>query len=219
MTAVTSLLNRESARDTILENIKDAERLVAHVATKQGKVMQDLGYATYIAVRSGLSKTRTGEILNKAPSTVTLYFRLGRYLVLGGDPNSQQWSVLSSKARASNKDVGAAIEADDATIENIHKVLAEQFLPDGKPHPKPESAQTGADPTGTGDGDVPPMTEATALIERLAVVVTAMDAEAFSSVETMLHALITRQVENLRQASEVVPKAAPKGKAKAKVSA
>lgn len=204
MTAVTSLLNRESAATTILENQKDAERLVAHVASKQGRVMVDLGYATYIAVRSGLPKSRVAEILGKGASTVTLYFRGGRYLVLGGDPNSQEWKVLMSKSRASNAEVGKAIEAEDATLDKIHAVLSEQYLPDGKPHPKPESAQ-GANPTGTGDGDVPPLTEANALIERLAVVVTSMDAETFSTVETMLHSLITRQVENLRQAAEVVP--------------
>lgn len=63
----------------------------------------------------------------KSPAWNTLMRRLGKCASLGFSPSEtpEEWTLLSSKAKANAKDVAAAIEADDATPESIREALTE----------------------------------------------------------------------------------------------
>lgn len=219
MVAIANLLNREAAAGTTLAP-KDAERLVARVATAQGKVMEEAGYAVVIASRS-LSNARMAEIFGKATSTITLYRRGGVFLVVGGDTESDTWRVLMSKSKANDKRVGAVIDKVDlsdkasykASLAAIEAVVSEHFKPDGKPVVAP--AKPDANPSGEGEGDLPPLTKALALVKALTEIVPALGPEEFSTLETAMHKVISDHVADLKVAAETTRK----GKGAAKASA
>jgi len=201
MTAISNLFNREAATTTVLDE-KDAERLLAVVASKQGKVMVEAGYATYIAWRSGLTNARMAEIFGKSTSTVTLYRRAGKFLVLGGEPTGDLWRVLTSKSKANDKRVAAAIDADDATVESIESTTWEHFRKDGKPVvPNTTTATPNAD-------GLTPVDEVTGLLKRIGVLLPQFDAEQFATVETAMNALIAKQVKRLAAAEKITANAA-----------
>lgn len=194
MTAISNLFNREAAATVVLDE-KDSERLLASVAAKQGKVMVEAGYATYIASKS-LTNARMAEIFGKSTSTVTLYRRAGKFLVLGGEPTGDLWRVLTSKSKANDKRVASVIDSEDATVQSIEAVTWEHFRKDGKP-----VVPTTPVATPNSDG-LTPVQEADAMLKRLDVLIRQFDAEQFATIETSLNAMIARQVKRLTAAAK-----------------
>lgn len=200
MAAISNLLNRESATDTVLDP-KDAERLLAKVAGQAKRVMVDTGYAMFIATRSGITNKRAQEIFGKSASSITLYRRLGVALVAGVDPESDTWRVLSAKSKANDKKSGLADMLDD--VDNVPsgdavvEAVKAAFTPDGK-------SRTATPATGApgNDGEVPPQTEAAVILKRLDTLVRSLDAEQWAEVETAMNSLIARQVKRLAAAAK-----------------
>lgn len=204
MVAISNLLNRESATDTVLDP-KDAERLLAKVAGTAKRVMVDTGYAMFIASRSGVTNKRAMEIFGKSSSSITLYRRLGVALVAGVDPESDTWRVLSAKSKANDAKSGIADLLDDPnnvpSAQAVVDLVKQHFTPDGKSTaPKPSTA------TPSTDGDVPPQVEAAAIIARLDKISRALDAEQWAEVETSLNGLIGRAVKRLAAAAKAEAK-------------
>jgi len=71
------------------------------------------------------------EALGVKESNMVSLKRLGKALVvIGCDPSDPLWGRLSDKA--GTKEVGKAIDAENATPESVYAVLTETFGPDGR---------------------------------------------------------------------------------------
>lgn len=179
---------------------KVAERLVARAAKTGERVMVEAGYATYAAASAGVTNKRIAEIFGKSASTVVLYRRLGKYLMVGGEPTSPTWRLLSGKSKANFKAIAAVIDGPDVTVEAIDAEVKKHFTPDGKSTAPVAVATTPA-------GETPPLDEALAILKRLRILADGFDAEAWSKVETALNTIVSRKVKALAAAAEVVPAA------------
>jgi hypothetical protein len=87
--------------------------------------MVQRAYQAYLQiVLGGKSGTAFGGQYALSSTTVTLYRRLGIALaVVGIEPDSELFSRLAVRAGALVKQVGAAIEAPDATPDSVAEVL------------------------------------------------------------------------------------------------
>ena len=177
-----------------------ALRAVSAIAVKSGKVMVEGSLAIWAARKTGASNADIAAAFGKGTSTVTLYRRLGAYLVNGGEPTGDDWTRLSGKSKANFKAVGAVLDKDEFTPAEVTEVLNANFKADGSPlNPVTREGQT-------NQGEQTSREQALSHVKAIADLVKAgaLSTEDFAVVESAITEMRTRAVKQMLDAQKAL---------------